>query len=519
MQKEDALANQKDDRGDLAAIGNAVKQMESGVPMGEQAWAPIRNAFSSPAASPQVKYAFAIADATRNVISGFQGYPPDKVAAAIANMRADYAQQINNPATAAQSGVLKAVIDSSQKYLNAYDQGVRKDPIGRAAMEGVIGGSGDAPVKTLDPTSPTFAQDVKDRVLQAHVAAKLFRQDVPTYLQPEERMALRKVAQAGGDAMVNLAKGVASAGPDAYEMFKQIGKEAPPLAQIGAWALDPNADHSTQIERYASYIQAMNDPQARKDLPRVSEQTMRASRMDDPLQGAASEFKPDDIGRLRNTANILASESAQRGNFDPKNITGLPADLIPNAYHEAVGGTKDKDGNWFGGIKEVGGSYWHGVAGGYNAIVPTNMRQDKFETAIGQINQSDVDAMGPPPFGGSGKLSAEDIKKGQFVAVPDKATGLFGGRYRVMLPDPAQGNSMQPVLSQDGKPWIFDMNRAQHNGLGERVPGAFNAPWHGGGTPTGPIVPPPHNYRNVKGIGLSPDVASSDNGGEAPTEE
>lgn len=522
MQREDATFNQKDDRGDLASIGNAVKQIESGVPMGDQAWAPIRNAYSGPDASPQVKYAFAVADATRNTINAFQGASPAAVATAIDNMRSQYAAQVNNPATAAQSGVLKAVIDSSQNYLKAYEQGVNKNPIGRAAMEGVIGGSGDAPVKTLDPTSPTFGQDVLDRVHQAQVAAKMFGQSVPTYLQPEERQALRKVAQSGGEPMVNLAKGIAGAGPDAYEMFKQIGKGAPQLAQIGQWALDPNADHSDQIRRYADQIQIMNNPDLAKHSPQITDNDMRKSTMGvNPLGDAASAFPLTDTARMDQTANVLASEAAANAHIDPKAATfggtAIPPEMIPNSYHEAVGGTKDpKTGVWFGGLAKVGGSSWRGVAGGYNAIVPTNMRQDQFETALGQVNQSDVDKMGPPPFGGSGKLSAEDIKKGQFVAVPDKATGLFGGRYQVKLPDPTQNNTMQPVRDSSGKPWIFDMNRAQTNGLDQRVPGAFKGQWHSGGTPSGPVIPAPHgSYQNVKGVDLSPDVASS----EAPSEE
>lgn len=518
MQREDAMANQRDTRGDIASIGNAQKTMESGVPTGEAAWAPLRSQFAN-SPDPQVRYTFAVADAVRNNIMRYQNAPPAAVAADIANMQSEYAKQINTPSGDPDNGVLRQVITSSQAYLKNYEQGVAKDPIGRAAMEGAITG-----VKALDPTSPTFGQDVADRVVQAKAAAGMFGQNIPTYLRPDDRIALRKVAQTGGDTMVNLAKGIVQgAGADAPEIFKQIGKEAPPLAQVGEWALDPYADHSTQIARYASYIAAQNDPQARKDLPHVTEQTMRASRIDDPLQDSMSEFSPDAVGRTRNTANIMASAAAQDGHYDPKNITGLPPDLIPNAYHDAVGGTIDpKTQARFGGIATVNGSWWTGAKGGYNAIVPTNMRQDKFESAIGQINQSDVDKMGPPPVSvgqNAGLLSAEDIKKGQFVAVPDKATGLFGGRYRVLVPDPTQNNMMQPVLNQAGKPWIFDMGRAQANGLDQRVPGAFLPQGPQPAAPVRPGLPARGRYQDVKGIGLSPDVASSDTDGSAPTEE
>lgn len=503
MQREDAMANQRDTRGDIAAIGNSVKQMETGLPLGNDVWEQQRQAYAN-SPDPQVRYNFAVADATRNTLQRFQGAPPAQVAAAISNMQSEYEKQINTPGGAATGGVLGAVIQSSQNYLKAYEQGVAKDPIGRAAMEGAITG-----VKALDPSSPTFSQDVTDRVQQAKDAASMFGQKgTPTFLRPDDKIALRNLAQAGGQPMVDLAKGiVAGAGSDAPAVFQQIGREAAPLAQIGQWAVDPNADHTTQIERYAQYIAASRDPQASKDLPKVTEQTMRSSRVSDPLKDAMVEFTPDAVGRTRNTANILASEAAGESNTDPKDTTNNSAlgTIIQKSYHEAVGGTQDtKTGNWYGGIAQVGGSWWRGSAGGYNAVVPTNMRQDQFETALGQVNQSDVNQMGPPPVGSNGVLSAEDIKKGKFVAVPDKASGMFGGRYRVLLPDPAQGNSMQPVLGQDGKPWIFDMNRAQQNGLDKRVPDAF--------MPQAAPLPTPAQgqYRNVKGLSLSPDVASSD---------
>lgn len=510
MQREDASATQKDNRNDVASINNTVKQMVSGLPLGEAAWAPLRSQFAN-SPDPQTRYTFAVADATRNTLMRFQGASPQNVAAAVANMQSDYEKQVNSPG-GDPNGVLGQVLAASKQYLQTYRQGVNQDPLGRAAMEGVIGGK-DGQIKSIDPASPTLSQDVADRVVQAKAAAQLFGQPTPTFLRPEDRVALRKVAQAGGDSMVNLAKGIVQgAGADAPAIFKQIGKEAPPLEQIGQWALDPNADHSTQIKRYADTIAAWNDPAAAKNLPRVDEKTMRSSNVADPLGDAASEFSQDSVGRLRNTANVLASEAAYTGHYDPKAIGGLPANLIPDSYHEAVGGTRDKDGNMFGGITNVNGAWFSGQANGYNAIVPTNMRQDKFNTAIGQINQSDVDKMGPPPVStgsNSGVLSAEDIKKGKFVAVPDDKTGTFSGKYRVQLPDPTQDNSWQPVLNQNGKPWIFDMGRAQQNGLGDRVPGAF-MPQAAAPAPPPRGLPPRGRYQDVKGVPLSPDVASAD---------
>lgn len=495
MQREDAMANQKDTRGDIASINNSVKQMVSGLPLSEAAWAPLRSQFAN-SADPQTRYTFAVADATRNTLMRFQGSSPQDVAAAVANMQSDYEKQVNSPG-GDPNGVLGQVLEASKQYLQTYRQGVNQDPLGRAAMAGVIGGK-DGQIKSIDPASPTLSQDVADRVVQAKAAAKMFGMDAsPTFLRPEDRVALRKVAQAGGDPMVNLAKGIVQgAGADAPAIFRQISKEAPPLEQIGQWAMDPNADHSTQIRRYADTIAAWNDPVAAKNLPRVDEKVMRSSNVADPLADAASEFSQDSVGRLRNTANVLASESAFTGHYDPKSISGLPTNLIPDSYHEAVGGTRDKDGNMFGGITKVNGAWFSGQANGYSAIVPTNMRQDMFNTAIGQINQSDVDKMGPPPVStgsNSGLLSAEDIKKGKFVAVPDDKTGTFSGKYRVQLPDPTQDNSWQPVLNQNGKPWVFDMGRAQQNGLGDRVPGAFKPPTSAP-TPTvpaGPIGPQP----------------------------
>lgn len=514
MQREDQAANQKDDRGDLASINNTVKAMESGVPIGDKAWAALTSAYSAPGATDQVRYAYAVADATRRVIQGFKFSSPQDVAAAITNMREQYAQQINNPATAAQSGVLGATIKSAQNYLNAYEQGVAKDPIGRAAMQGAYGND---PVKPIDPKSPTFSQDFAHRVEQAKVAQDFFKLKQVNYLQPQDKVTLRQIASQGGDDMVNLAKGVtAGAGADAPAVFKQIGKEAAPLAQIGQWAMDPNADHSTEIRQYADYLAAAHDPQARKNLPMVDAQTMRTKNIADPLQDAGSELSTDDVARLRGTASVLASANVPAG-MDPKNAnSSLPTNLVPDSFNRAVGGTKTLDGaNWWGGIAKVGSNWWGGRSGGYSAIVPTNMRQDLFESAIGQINQNDVNAMGLPPMASGGqKLTPADIQKGKFVAVTNKASGMFNGQYQVQFADPKDG-VYRPAMNTDGKPWLFDMRRAQGH-LGEAIPGLFMSPAHGGGSPSGPIIPPSHNYQNVKGLSITPDdVASADTEADA----
>lgn len=529
MQREDALASQRDTRGDIAAINNATKDMVSGVPVSDQTWESYRSAYAK--GPPEVSQQFATADAIRSHLQRYAGSSPAAVAADIANLQSEYAAQINAPGGGALvGGTLAQVIKASQDYLHAYQQGVAKDPLGRAAVEGVIGANGA--LKPLDPNSPTFGQDVADRVTQARTAAALFGMNAPTYLRPEERVALRKVAQQGGDTMVNLAKGIVQGGgSDAYAIFNQIGKDAPPLAQIGQWALDPNVDHTMQINRYASVIAAMADPQARKNLPIVSDGTERAAMLGkaDTLGDSYARFSPDDTARVGNTAHILATEAANENHLDPKNTADVGSfpDIIKDAYNEAVGGTK-RNGTWYGGIAKVNTPGWFGGTP-YSVLVPTNMRQDQFASVVGQLNDKDVAAMGPPPyFSGDnshpgGTISAERIKQGEFQAVKNAATGMFNGQYRVLLPDPKSGE-MQPVLNANGQPWVFDMNRIEPR-MRQVLPDAFLPSV---GAPSAPAIPrgvprgqqgAPGRYQDVKGIPLSPDVASADTGATIPSSE
>jgi hypothetical protein len=484
-QRESAAATRRDDRGDKDTINSAIKDMEQGSRLsGQDADAGFQKMVSAfgNSANPEVRQQLAVAEAVRNRIKGLWNASPEVVSAAVARDRAELDNMVASDPRHPGLDIARSVVESEENYAKNFAQEAKKDPIGRAAREGFI-----PPPKALDPASPTLAQDISDRVQQAKVAAQAMGLPEAQFIRPDERVTMRRVGQYGGDSMVNMAKAVVSgAGPDAQSVFRQIGGDAPAFMTIGGLALDPNVDQSLTIRRLADTIAAMNDKGpsgAAKGLPIFTEGTLAKNVLANPLSdqsgqgGPYSKFSPDAFGRINAAARLLMTDDARQAGFDP--ATGkVEQPFVDKAYNAALGGhidTSTGEEVQYGGVTTAGGG-WSGPSS-YKVIVPSNMRADKFDTVIGQLNAGDIKAMGADPHVGQTPISADMLKQGRFVAVPGK-DGLFHGVYTVELPDPKNGNQFHEVEDGRGRVWHFDMSRVEDRmrgsgGSAPAVPGAF----------------------------------------------
>ncbi len=477
-QRQDALAGQRSSRADVANIEAVTKQMVAGSRLtsqdgqdGQDGWQHFSTAYAN-SPDPDTRDAYAKASAIHQTLSTLWGVRPAQVAASATAMSADFDQMVAADPTdrTGRLTIVAAATQAAQEYAKAYSEDVAKDPLGRAAREGVI-----PPPKALDPTSPTFGDDVADRIRQTAVASTFFGgSDVPVF-RPQERLAMRQVMSAGGQPLVNAVTGIVDgAGAQAPTVFKQLGVDAPGLTTLGHLALDPNADHSVVIGRIASYLHAMHDPEASKSLVQVKWQDMYRANQGDPYGGALDGMGADAISRLHEAAAMLVGESATTNHYDPKADPGkIPPEEVQRAAAEAVGGTMDAKGMKWGGIGNVpaGGSMPWSSAGppnAYSMLVPTDMNPDKVGDVLQTLSSADIAKMPTPYYRGAEvAVPAQAIKNGQLQAVVDSKTGMFDGRYNVVL-----GNGL--VLDKKGQPWTLDLGMlGRDQAFRDRVPGAY----------------------------------------------
>ncbi|MBV8475012.1 MAG: hypothetical protein JO107_13605, partial [Hyphomicrobiales bacterium] len=484
-------------------LGDVMKGLAQGLQVSDDVWQKNYSQFAT-SPDPNVRLAYAVADATRNSLTKYTGMAPGAIQADIDNKRADYSAAFAQDPTGGETYLKSTVLSASQAYMQKLQTDLAKDPLGRAAQDKVI----------PDGITPlTDAKSVQTRVAQAQRVADFYHIE-PQYLQPQERAQMKKVAAAGGQPMVDLATEIVAGGGDAAPaMFREIGGSAPAFQAIGMLALDPNGDHSAAINDIASYIHALNDPDAKKDVPRFSESILKKNAIDDPLGDATAGFKPDATGRLRMTANTLMGSRAMAEGSDPAIDPTAGSlgrqDFYDSAYNDALGANYDAKGERYGGLTKIGGGMWSGWGGpSQKTVVPTDIKADDFGKVIASISDGDLSRLPGRPYSGGTAMNAQRLQQGSLVALPD-SDGIFRGAYGVTLPDPNAG-AARFVTDQSGKKFVLDLNDPTlHEALRSRFPQSFLAK-----APPKPVAPSPapSPYRNTPGM-----IAAASAGSGEPT--
>jgi muramidase (phage lysozyme) len=478
-------------------IDGTISAITAGNPVPDASFDQMRRVYTSPGVDPEIAAKFAAADAIRNNIKSYQGVPPAQVAADVANKQADFTRSVQQDPNNPFNDIKSAVLTASQQYLKNYQTEVAKDPLSRAAKDGILPNG----IQPIDPKDPNIVATMQQRVADAQHVAAFYGQTTPKYLLPQERIALKQISAAGGQGMVDLAGNVvAGAGNNAGQIFKEIGGDAPAFTSVGALKVlggDPGA-----IDDIAKYTAAEHDPNAKRDLPRFNETFLKKHGLDDSLGDSYTAFGPDADGRTRAAANILMGARAMREGTDPAiDPTKFDQPFVDKAYNQALGATYDADGNQFGGVANHGGG-WFANASAEKVLAPSNMKASEFTHAIDSITDNDIRSLPRQPFlvGGT-PLTAQQVKTGHLLAVPDQADGLFHGRYTMTMGDPNAPDA-KPVVGQDGKPWVLDLNRLEPS-IKSRLPGIY---LDKGPTPS---VPPPQPYKGTPGM-MSADALENE---------
>lgn len=355
---------------------------------------------------------------------------PAEAEAAISTLKAKTTEGGATTVTAARN-------QRADAFLKTMTEGLKDDPLGWGERAGIV----TVPqLDFADPASLTARGDAAEAVA-AHYGTR------PVYLRPQERAALARNVEQGGDAMLSVVNGIAAGfGPRAPAVLAEVSSSAPVLAHVGGVVL---AGGSQELAAdVAEAIKMRRDPAFKP--PNWKPQPFRD--MAAEVLGPAFLAAPDALRTAETTAKTAFEARAYRKGLAPSLGDDDSKAAFERTLQEAAGATFDRNGVQYGGVGTHGGSWWR--RGGTKVVVPPSVRTDRFSDVIDAVRDEDL----------GGVLTARELQGARLLAVGP-------GRYRVALGDP-EGDDPQYVTAPDGRFWTLNLN-ALEPVLRARVPGAF----------------------------------------------
>lgn len=332
------------------------------------------------------------------------------------------------------------------------------DMLGLALKKGRIEAVAPLDFNALSSPDPraadTFAYQVRDRGEQANgVGVALGRP--PQYFRPDEKAKLKEIFDSGGDPALRLAASIVRGSGDlAPRMLREIGDDAPKLAQAG---LIIGAGGSLQAARDLAEFQKVKG----HDLPKVAEADQSAA--DKDVVGQAYLAVPGDRVRTLEAAEAIARVRIAREGVDAKNDPAKAKTIYTRALQEASGALF-VDGKQYGGLAGYSNSNrWFG--NDTQVVAPPGVRADNFRDLVTAIKDDDLKALADPPQRPDGKMyTARDLAD----AIPVKVPGGYAFATKKFV----AGEPVSYLVAGNGRPWVLDWG-AIEPALRQRVPGAF----------------------------------------------
>jgi hypothetical protein len=340
--------------------------------------------------------------------------------------------------TKEQAEDLQFLEDLSGKFRKATVE----DPIGLAARQRV---AAVAPITMDDPAA------LRDGIRERAALARALPAEINPngkMLQPEDVKAIeRKIAMGGQGALDTVQALVDGAGRDAPRLMREIGGQAPELAQAGLLLASGGSKQAAR-DIIAS-VAARSLPGGQKPVE-VDNGTFRQIWVD--KIGTSLVYNSQDSQRIEKAARAIASARIQTlGNVKDS----AAKEIYARAIDEAFGG-QTIDGKAVGGLGRVKTGWFSSAP----VPLPPDVRADRFSDVLAAIRDDDLPGLPVPPVAGT---RAAQIRNARPVAVP--------GGYRFALGDPA-GQDPKFIQGQDGKPFVLPWDSVK-GVLRERAPGAF----------------------------------------------
>ncbi len=419
----------------IADIGGDLKQMEAGLDAPDAEWAAKRGEYAA-SPDPVVAQEFASADRIRSMYAGFKGLPPAEVEARVSAMEAQ----------AARTGVAAdgaRIIEAGRKYAKTLRDSFDKDPLSRAAQDGVI-----PAVAALDFSSAgALASSLRNRVAAADQVAQHYGLARAPLVTPDDRETVKQIAAAGGEPMVRTAATVARVlGPRASDFLSQVGGDAPQFAHMGRLAA-MGGDASFLRDAGLAIAQ---DHQEGSKFERPPAEAL--NRMASTVYGSAFRAIPDFAAGAKALASSALAAQAMREGYDLK---AIPGSATTQALQKAAGAT-------FVGSTRYGGVDWKGSD---QVLLPGAMRAGQLATVLKSIVDADLLRPGATPKALDGTVMRASQLQGL------RFTSLGPGVYLLSKGDPA-GDDPEWVTRGDGGRFMLDLNALEPR-LRQRVPGAY----------------------------------------------
>ncbi len=353
--------------------------------------------------------------------------PPRDIEAYAEAQRRELAEKGPTPHGVARVELLDKLAVEARKEL-------KTDPLGWAERVGLT------KVAPLDFSDPDKTQaSIKARLVQAETIADHYHQP-PVYLRPDERQALLTLARKGPDEMLGVTQAVvASFGDRARRVLAELSREGPELAALGNLQSEGGRLTAPAARAAAVGLALRRIPDRKPFLPATGKTRPLAAE----AFGQAYAAIPEGLEAVSDLAGSIYEARATR-----LNLTEFDPDLYRKALRQAAGEI-DVGGTLYGGITTHGG--WFGF-GARHVLVPSEVRQDRFDDVIELITDDDLVATGHDLRSRTGPITAEHIKsRGTLVS-------LGGGRYRIALGDP-NGPAPQWVANAKGAPATLDLTQ------------------------------------------------------------
>lgn len=331
------------------------------------------------------------------------------------------------------------LIDVAQKSLAHKTTMLEKDPVG------YMNQTGAAEVKTLNfAAAPVdLVKQIGERVTQSKSFAASMNSQ-PKYFSQDEANALNTFLQtATPDQQISLLGFMNQGfGKDSLNAMRELSKSAPEFAHVGGLAIS-GASKQTLFDALngAKQRQAGNKP-----FEGTGDAATKRNVIADQL-GSAYAILPETRANILTTAdNIYTQRAIVAGK------TVFDEDMYKQAFQEAAGATKDKNGKMYGGIIEYRGN---------RISIPSNIPQDRFSDIIRRATYDDfVAASNGTPADDTGRAYTIDrLRKG--YPVSDASGTAF---WSFDNPKEKAGGTLIGFYTKDGSPLKVDLRV-----LGERV--------------------------------------------------
>ena len=276
---------------------------------------------------------------------------------------------------------------------------------------------------------------------------------------PAEKLQLKQIATQGGQPMVQAARSVVQAlGPQAGDLFREVGGDAPQFATAGrvaSWGGSP-----AFLQDFAERQELANDPATNKALELPTENS--ADSVANATLGTALSALPGIDASVRQAARQVFEVRGLQGNLDRKVDSGASQAVFARGLQEATGATFNGDVQ-YGGVGNYG-SWWRGNSS--KVLAPLAMRADGVGQALASLTPQDLASLPNPPVAGDLKTP---IAPSQLQSA--HLTSQGHGVYAVSLGDPS-GPDPQWVRQPDGRRFTLDLN-ALEPVLRQRVPDLY----------------------------------------------